>query len=108
LEPFFSSKTISFSESRSFEKNEYFALWPGGSGSSVSMVGSCLLIGTLMATACGSYRHAARPVASEITVRNVTRDPVTYSIVPVESGAAPQRKTLASGSIDRYPWSKVI
>lgn len=68
-----------------------------------TVAGSCLLLGLLLSAACGSSRHAARPAADEISVRNVTRDPVTYSIVPVETGGEPQQKTLAPDAIHRYP-----
>jgi len=50
-----------------------------------------------------SASQPASPGAKEITIRNVTKDVVTYSLAPSGSKAGPVEKRLAVGAIDRVP-----
>ncbi|MCX6563369.1 MAG: class I SAM-dependent methyltransferase [Candidatus Aminicenantes bacterium] len=44
----------------------------------------------------------------EITIRNVTKDPVTYTLAPVGSNIKPIEKHLAVGAIERVPTSQTL
>ena len=49
---------------------------------------------------------SASVALKETTIRNVTKEPVKYSIKPALSPGDPEGKTLAVGAIDRYPGNK--
>ena len=44
----------------------------------------------------------------EITIRNVTKDPVTYTLAPVGSNIKPIEKHLAAGAIERVPTAQTL
>ena len=44
----------------------------------------------------------------EITIRNVTKDPVTYTLAPVGSNIKPMEKHLAVGAIERVPTAQTL
>jgi len=44
----------------------------------------------------------------EITIRNVTKDPVTYTLAPVGSNIKPMEKHLAAGAIERVPTAQTL
>jgi hypothetical protein len=68
-----------------------------------SAAGICLLLGLLPWTACNSSNNATEQGRTEISVRNVTRDSVTYSVIRVGGDGKPEQKTLPPGAIHRYP-----
>ncbi len=48
------------------------------------------------------------PTPKEITIRNVTKDVVTYSLAPLGSKAKHVEKKLAAGAIDRVPAAQTM
>jgi predicted O-methyltransferase YrrM len=44
----------------------------------------------------------------EITIRNVTKNPVTYTLAPVGSNIKPIEKHLAAGAIERVPTAQTL
>lgn len=44
----------------------------------------------------------------EITIRNVTKDPVTYTLTPSGSNIKPVERHIAPGAIDRIPTAQVL
>ncbi|MDP2915107.1 MAG: methyltransferase domain-containing protein [Candidatus Aminicenantes bacterium] len=44
----------------------------------------------------------------EITIRNVTKDPVTYTLAPVGSNIKPIEKHLAVGAVERVPTTQTL
>jgi len=48
------------------------------------------------------------PAADEITIRNVTKETVSYTLQDSGSNAKPRSRSLAVGAIDRVPASQVV
>jgi 2-polyprenyl-3-methyl-5-hydroxy-6-metoxy-1,4-benzoquinol methylase len=63
----------------------------------------CLLVAVLISLGCGHSSPEAEQDRKEISVRNVTRDSVTYSVTRVGGDGKPEQKTLPPGAIHRYP-----
>jgi len=65
-------------------------------------------------TSCPAAEKQKTPAAEtsphvrELTIRNVTKMPVTYHIRPFDSDARAQTKTVPPGAIDRYPGTKAM
>jgi SAM-dependent methyltransferase len=60
------------------------------------------------ASASAANLTQERPRPKEITIRNITRDVVTYTLVPYESEEKPIEKKLPVGAIDRVPASRTM
>ena len=68
-----------------------------------------LLIGMPRENASGQTdQKYLRVGPKEITIRNVTNDPVTYTLVPTGTNIKPIEKHLAPGAIDRIPTAQTL
>ena len=77
----------------------------------IAVVAGALILLNEKSKGAGAYGAnfiQERTKPKEITIRNVTRDVVTYTLVPYESEEKPAEKKLPVGAIDRVPASRTM